>query len=285
MQIAQAKQIPIISILPPPIKKNGVDFWYIAPYRSEKTPSLKVNTTKNIWFDFGTGRGGDIIDLVCILQSCSKKEALRYLEKFQQSQQSFSFLSVSVISNVNNVQQKQQHNNIVIKKVQTVQNMVLLDYLYIRKININVARKYLKEVYYINNGKNYFGLGFKNDIGGYEIRNKYTKMNIGGKAITTIESNKKSDTVSIFEGVFDFLSAIQFFNHPPRNDVIILNSLSLLSNINIIKYDKALLFLDNDTAGQNAVYKLKKEYSNKVIKDYSGIYNGFKDFNEYLQKR
>jgi hypothetical protein len=26
------------------------------------------------------------------------------------------------------------------------------------------------------NDKNYFGIGFKNDSGGYEIRNKYSKI-------------------------------------------------------------------------------------------------------------
>ena len=30
---------------------------------SERTPSLKVDTNNNVWFDFGIGKGGDIFDL------------------------------------------------------------------------------------------------------------------------------------------------------------------------------------------------------------------------------
>ena len=37
--------------------------WYSAPYRTERTPSFKVDIAKNVWFDFGMGKGGDIFDL------------------------------------------------------------------------------------------------------------------------------------------------------------------------------------------------------------------------------
>jgi len=282
MQIFEAKQIPITSILPAPVHKNGTDYWYIAPYRTEKTASLKVNIQKNLWYDFGAGRGGDIIDLVCLLKNCSKKEALRHLENLA----CFSFSPAKVVNNdINKSVSQHNSNNLVIKKVQTIQNKALIDYLHTRKISLQVAQKYLKEIYYqVNNNRNYFGLGFKNDAGGYEIRNKYAKMNINGKAITTIKSTHKSDTVSIFEGFFDFLSAVRFFKREPENDVIVLNSLSLLNNINISKYEKILLFLDNDEAGRNAVDKLKKEYNSKVI-DYSKVYMAYKDFNEFLKSR
>lgn len=42
-------------------KRN--DLWYNAPYREERTPSFKVNKDRNVWFDFGLGRGGDIFTL------------------------------------------------------------------------------------------------------------------------------------------------------------------------------------------------------------------------------
>ncbi|WP_044261274.1 CHC2 zinc finger domain-containing protein, partial [Prevotella conceptionensis] len=40
-----------------PTKQRGNALWYSAPYRTERTPSFKVDTAKNIWFDFGTGKG------------------------------------------------------------------------------------------------------------------------------------------------------------------------------------------------------------------------------------
>jgi len=283
MQIAQAKQIPIKCLLGDPAKIKNGDEWYFSPFHDEKTPSFKVNTVKNIWYDHSIGVGGTIIDLVCNMKNCSVSEALKILGKLNvtgnnrvvsynnetvQDKNSFSFSSA----------------DITIKKVQTLQNRALVDYLHSRKISVNTARKYCKEIYYTVDNKNYFGIAFQNDIEGWEVRNKYAKMNILGKAITTIKSTHKSDTVSIFEGFFDFLSAVEFFKRDAENDVIVLNSLSLLNNINISKYEKILLFLDNDEAGRNAVDKLKKEYNSRVI-DYSKVYMGYKDFNEFWKSK
>ena len=46
-----------------PVWRKRNDLWYNAPYREERTPSFKVNTDRNVWFDFGLGRGGDIFTL------------------------------------------------------------------------------------------------------------------------------------------------------------------------------------------------------------------------------
>jgi CHC2 zinc finger len=37
----------------------------VSPFRpAEKTPSFKIDPVKNLWFDFGSGEGGTIIDFV-----------------------------------------------------------------------------------------------------------------------------------------------------------------------------------------------------------------------------
>ncbi|MDQ6845614.1 MAG: CHC2 zinc finger domain-containing protein [Bacteroidota bacterium] len=48
---------------PQKIKNN--DYWYLSPLRNEKTASFKVNRKLNVWFDFGEGNGGDLVDLEC----------------------------------------------------------------------------------------------------------------------------------------------------------------------------------------------------------------------------
>ena len=67
MDVRQMREIPIADFLNAmgiqPTKQRGNALWYSAPYRTERTPSFKVDTAKNIWFDFGTGKGGDIFDL------------------------------------------------------------------------------------------------------------------------------------------------------------------------------------------------------------------------------
>lgn len=41
---------------------NGSDYWYRSPLREELTTSFKVNRKLNVYYDHGTGKGGDLID-------------------------------------------------------------------------------------------------------------------------------------------------------------------------------------------------------------------------------
>ena len=122
-----------------------------------------------------------------------------------------------------------------------------------------------------------------NDSGGYEIRNTYYKGCIKAKDITTIP-NASNAELNVFEGMFDYLSAIQI-NGAVTNKTIILNSLANLSRIkNVLpSYNKVNVFFDNDPAGRIATTELQGEYGN-IVTDYSRIYNGYKDYNEYLKQ-
>jgi len=252
------------------------EFFILSPFRNEKTPSFKINILKNIWYDFGTGEGGSVLDLIIKLKNCNTKEAVSILKNLANDTNSFSF------SPANYKVQKQEQNKIEIKKIDELKNKALLEYLYSRKIDIDIAKKFLKDVYFVKENKNYFGIGFKNDSEGYEIRNKYIKMCILKKDITTISKN--SNKVAIFEGFLDFLSALTYYKKDDvSGDVVVLNSLSLINKINLSKYNRINLFLDNDKAGQEAKSELCEKYTNKYIKDYSYIYKNYKDFNEFLQ--
>ena len=46
-----------------PIKQQGNKLWYLSPFRTERQASFKVNTEINQWYDFGVGKGGNIIAL------------------------------------------------------------------------------------------------------------------------------------------------------------------------------------------------------------------------------
>ena len=56
------RQIPIADFLArlghEPVRRSGNELWYRAPYRSERTPSFRVNVAKQLWYDFGLGKGG-----------------------------------------------------------------------------------------------------------------------------------------------------------------------------------------------------------------------------------
>ena len=64
MNIEDVKQIPIADYLHSlgysPVKQQGNGLWYKSPLREEHEPSFKVNTDRNLWYDFGAGKGGNI---------------------------------------------------------------------------------------------------------------------------------------------------------------------------------------------------------------------------------
>ena len=67
MDIEKIKDTPIADFLSRlgyhSVKGRGGVLWYHSPYRNDKSPSFKLDTRKEKWFDFGMGEGGDIFTL------------------------------------------------------------------------------------------------------------------------------------------------------------------------------------------------------------------------------
>ena len=61
MDIQTAKQISIAEYLHSlgysPVRRQGGNLWYKSPLREETEASFKVNTERNLWYDFATGKG------------------------------------------------------------------------------------------------------------------------------------------------------------------------------------------------------------------------------------
>lgn len=276
MNCKQAKQIPITHYLntiglKPETLKNG-SAWYNSPFRQESKPSFKVDRDNNIWYDFGTGTGGNVLDLVMSLNKTGIPGALLILQKPELSKPDFSFSE----------KQSSYSGNIEIKHLQPLQNRALIEYLQSRKITPAKAASHLQEAYYQVNDKQYFALAFKNDRGGFELRNKYFKGSSSPKAATTISGT--SNAVHIFEGFIDFLSSLEHYRTTkPAGTCIILNSVSNLDTVidTLEQYQQINLYLDNDNAGNQAAESIKSRYPK--VKDYSKIiYPHHKDMNEFL---
>lgn len=62
-----------------PVRRTASYALYRSPLREETHPSFKVDTEKNLWIDYGEGRGGSIIDLCMRLEGCTLSEAIRRL--------------------------------------------------------------------------------------------------------------------------------------------------------------------------------------------------------------
>ncbi len=132
------------------------------------------------------------------------------------------------------------------------------------------------------NGKEYFGIGFKNNSGGYEIRNPYFKASSSSKDLTTF--NNAAKEAAVFEGFIDFLSFMAIHQNQQGiiSDFVILNSVSFFEKARpfMEEHEAIKLYLDRDATGQNySRYALS--ISNKY-KDESHLYKEHKDLNEWL---
>ncbi|PRP68275.1 hypothetical protein BST86_03815 [Nonlabens agnitus] len=252
-------------------KENERDSWFLSPFRSESTPSFKVDKTKNLFYDFGEGIGGNLIDFVMIYKKWDLRKTLNELSKG-----SFSF------NQHKPKQPTKKAAKYTIKEVRSISSPALIAYLEERAINLDFAQQFCTQVHYqFTSEKTYFGLGFKNDVGGYELRNRYFKGCLGSKSTTTITQD--SSTLSMFESWSDFLSYLTLKKQIPHEDFIVLNSTFLASKcVNKLNgYEKVKTFFDNDEAGYRATLLLQSK-STCAFRDLRKHYSDFNDLNDFL---
>ncbi|AVR44582.1 DNA primase [Christiangramia fulva] len=254
-----------------PSRRTEKEAWFLSPLRSETQASFKVSLKLNRWYDFGIGKGGNVIDLVCQVCDCSVGEALEYL--------SDELPIYNFQGSVSDTSTKKSRNTII--KVKTITQSHLKKYVRSRGISLEVARTYCKEVWYESHGKTYYAIGLQNKKGGWELRNLYSKTSSSPKTYTYLQ--KKKENLIVCEGMFDLLSIAEVYpKEIESTDIIVLNSLSFLPRIISCfkKYKSVDLYLDNDKPGKKNTTELLKHYHH--IKDQSHRYKNHKDLNEKL---
>ena len=275
MNIDAIRQIPLVDFLNhlgyQPTGRDSKGLWFYAPYRSERKPSFHVNPNKNIWFDFGTGTGGDIFTLAG--EMSDETDFLRQADfiavkmqlPVEKPYKPTPFIEEPTFANL---------------EISTLKAPALLKYLADRGIPNEIARQYCVQVDYEMKGKHYYAIGFRNNADGYELRNPFFKGSSPPKHITHIANG--NPRCSVFEGFIDFLSAERLgFND--GTDTIVLNSVSNLGKAiePLTDYPLILCYLDNDAAGRAALARLQREFGDRVM-DKSALYPNHKDLNDYL---
>ena len=195
MNTNEAKQIRIEEYLHTlgynPVRRQGDSLWYKSPFRDEQEPSFKVNMERNLWYDFGAGRGGNIIALARELYA---SDSLPYLlERIAEQAPGVRPVSFSFGGQPLSKPSFQQ------LEVVPLSSPALLSYLRQRGINTKLAKRECREVRYLTGGKPYFAVGFLNRSGGYEIRNKFFKGCIAPKDITHIRQEQPKETCYDFQ--------------------------------------------------------------------------------------
>jgi len=263
-----------------PVPKRGREKMYISMLRKDDTnPSFSVNDELGVWFDHGSGKGGNIIDF-----------GLAYWKNL-----GFSDV-VKKIQEVCSIEPREARQLRPRKpvKVQYVVERVkplgvhpaITDYLKSRGV-FDVAKFYLSEVYYYiedenETRKHYFAAGWLNENNTWEVRNKYFKGAMGHKGITIIPGHPKK--AALFEGFMNFLSW-RIENPEADHSIIVLNTLTLLQQG--IKKAKAFscldIYFDRDKGGKNAT----RDFINALpyATDRSKAYEGFNDYNDKIKSQ
>jgi hypothetical protein len=295
MNTQQAKRLPLPDLLARlgfhPVKAGRGELWYRSPFRPETVPSFHVNLARNVWYDFGDGQGGNVLDFVMKHERLSTvPEALKALERICGRP---PHGGVEAMPEPRTARQPRPSAPAPgatppAATVGVLRHRALLAYLTGRRISPRLARPYVQEIHYTRQGKAYFALAFRNDSGGYELRNPYFKGTHGPKDLTLIPGQEGSgDLLAVFEGFIDFLSALACGALPsPWPPVLVLNSTALggkaLGAIRGSGAKTVRLYLDNDQSGQELTAYFRRELAGVDVVDCSSRYAGYKDFNDYL---
>lgn len=148
MNIQEAKKIRLVDFLGGlghhPVIQRGNSVWYKSPFRMEKEASFKIDLRKELWYDFGLGKGGDIITLAKeIYRTDDISHVLRCIEDKRAV-----LKPVTISCPVEEAAPAFQE-----LKIRPLANRILLAYLKERCIDVETAGKICREASFKRNGK------------------------------------------------------------------------------------------------------------------------------------
>ena len=287
MIIADTKRISIVGFLRSlgyiPVRDSATYALFHAPYRKDEHPSLKVCKSTNRWCDLSFMVSGDIIDLgKRLYNTCNMWEVIRRINNNMPA--SGTWLTESDICGSEETVGTFQHI-----EARELSHFKLTSYLLSRGVDLEIARRYCVELYYTHRNRRYYAIGFENVKHGYEARNEFFKGCVGPKDISWIPQKDGNVDCVVFEGFMDFLSYLtlcrrgEIFELTLDMDFVVLNSISILRRAMpyLKKYTTVTCCFDNDDAGRQGVEVLAQVMDG--VHDASGVYQGYKDLNDFLR--
>jgi hypothetical protein len=219
---------------------------------------------------------------------CNVSEALQKIVSFQQQKYLSKNIGVRPPVHLQNILLEHKDAGETAIKIiaakKPIQDLMLCRYLKQRRIEKNIADKYCYEVSFkmYDKEKEYRSIGFKNNAGGYELRNEYFKGSSSPKYVSYLNNN--ANKISVFEGFFDFLSyqTIHQNQEQQLTNFLVLNSLSFFERSLLLmeKHKSIHLYLDHDEAGRKCIHIAQKR--SMKFQDESKLYKGYKDINDWI---
>lgn len=134
------------------LKKSGANFKGLSPFTDERTPSFMVSPVKQIWKDFSSGKGGNVIAFLMEHEHFTYPEAIKYLAKKY---------NIEIVETERTDEQKQQADEresmyLVSEFAQNYFSNILLE----SELGKAIGLSYFKERGFTDDTIKKFGLGY-----------------------------------------------------------------------------------------------------------------------------
>lgn len=268
-----------------PAYVRGDSAWFHSPFREDNTPSLQVRG--NVFTDWGdlNFKGG-------VLVFCKKLWDIPDGEEREVFKKLESIYGGSFMPAITTTKPRKKEKGIQTQKEERIianyplNNDALLRYLESRGVDREVAQTTCRVLVFLNKdrSKKLYGIGFPNQLGGYELRNEFMKISFAPKAISVIGSGENKNAV-VFEGFIDALSYLSLKKRRGESlnfDIVVLNGINQVNQaIDHLKgYERVFGLVDTDRAGDSCTESLSESLPNFVdSRVWLGEYN---DVNEKI---
>lgn len=253
-----------------PKKRKSYHYYFLSPLAGhpENRPTFIVNRLHNRWRETTTKQSGSLSDLVVRLYDCTIGELTTILRAaIPPVQQLITGPCLDTLTKP------------TIDRIRPIQSVYLEQYLWQRRIILDVAHIFCKEAWYYKDEAIYHAIALPNDAGGFELFDPNRTIRIPPHGPTLIRL--RGQQIAVFRDVFDTLTYISICSIPiPKlPDLLILNGPIPFEAIvsTISPYKTQQLFLPNDAFG--IAFSTQAAKSLLRIQDYRNIYQGYRTLN------
>jgi hypothetical protein len=251
-------------------ERNGKCLYHSPIREGDSKPSFIVWRTSNTWYDFGSGKGTTLTDLGMELYHCT---AHQFLEKMNGPSE--PLIPKAKLS------KDEAESKVQILEVGSFTHYGLIGYIRSRKIPMEVVQEYAVQARFKIYAEQ-VAIGFRNDKGGYELRNAYGKISSLPKDSTFI--NNGSCILDVTEGQFDFYSRITMLTLQKQKlpNFLILNGTGFFDQKIplMLQHDIVRLFLDQGRGARGFTAKALAIDKHKFI-DESSFFRRHDDLNDW----
>jgi hypothetical protein len=259
-----------------PISSHNGHTYFQSPFSQKHPAVLLVNDQYNTWYCKGTGKNGNIIDLLQYTNGCSIPEALTILKAYK------VYLPDERQVKKQEAQAKSAIHILDIKN--KIKDPKILDYLKELNLPVAIANQYFKEIGFMQNGIFHRGMGTDTSKNSPLIHVPYLGSCYSDTGYTFFKGG--ADKINVFTSHTDLLHAAKIFQRAsPSSSMLLFTDLKAFEQARAVMecHKQINLYLPNTPEGKQ--YIGYGEWLSVAYKDYSQLYPRHQNLTAMQQER